>query len=178
MSLRDYLIENDLSAAAPADVVAGLDATVEISRNERLQNLRAVMNVLQNGEFEIAAATIKTAMDESPALAIYWDAIKGDGINWSSPKAATMIRMLAVAGNWPETLTAKLLALGIVEGPGWKKAGLDALPSEADVAAAQETIASEALREAVAARYQAVRAAVDAGEILTWDAARTAMGAE
>lgn len=173
MTLRDYIITNDLASATPADVIAGLTETVEISRNSERWLLTGIGYLIGRDAMLGLLAALEASPQTKPFVYILTA-----GIFLDDPQTREAIAGLQAAGIVSAETAAALLDAGIKYGPAWRKAGLDALPSEADVAAAQETIASEQLREAVAARYQAVRAAVDAGEILTWDAARTAMGAE
>jgi len=172
MHLRDYLIQTDNATTAATDVRAGLAETVEISRNSTRQTITDVAKALG------FATTIAMVERLKAAGLDTFVTVVTAGCRFDDPETIAAIDAAVAAGAVLPDESAAIKAMGIVTGPTWQKYSLSALPSVADIEAAQATIASDELAEQVAQRYQSVRDAMAAGEVLTWEQARAALGAE
>ena len=166
MTLRNYLIANGLASADPAAVVARLAETVELSRNSERWYLTGIGKLIGRDALLQLLAGLEAVPQLKPMLYVLQA-----GVFLDDTETRESIQGVAAAGLMTAETAATLLNAGIQYGAVWQRAGLDALPDKAAVTEAQATIATEQLREQVAVRYQAVRAAIDAGEILTVEAA-------
>jgi len=172
MHLRDYLIQTDNATASAADVRAGLAETVEISRNSTRQTITDVAKALG------FAATIAMVERLKANGFDTFVTVVTAGCRFDDAETIAAIDAAVAAGAVTAEEAATVKAMGITTGPAWRKWSLPELPSVEEIEAAQATIASDALAEQVAQRYQSVRDAMAAGEVLTWEQARAALGAE
>jgi hypothetical protein len=168
--LRDYLIANSLASADPADVRSLLAATVELSRDSRRKNITDIAAEISMEK----TLTLSHKLQSSPLAALML--VVQAGVNFCDPQTIAAVKACEQADLFTAEEAAELLSLGIKYGPEWQRQKLDSLPSVEEIAATQKTIATEGLREEISRRYHAVREAVDTGEVLTIEAAKTKFG--
>jgi hypothetical protein len=171
-ALRNWIIQNQAEVVAASIIRARLGDQVEISRNDSRITIGELMEQLNPDAVQAFEQKLR-----SGGLNAIADAFVS-GITLSNAKIREKITGLGQAGIITNAEVKVLLDLGITYGPRWEFVGLESLPTVEEIQAVQATIATEELREQVAQRYQSVREAIDAGKILTWEAARLAMGAE
>lgn len=181
MSERDVL---QLAEYAGLTDHQALDRLLEVTETGRVtaqQSLAAAAKVLTDAEQDLVSATLLAAAGQSAAMADYRALLLGPGLDWSDSRFQSRLDLLAAAGSWPAETLATLKAIGIQTAPCWQSyTGVLAItvePTLESIAAARATIATDAVRQQLADRYNAVVAAMDAGEVATWDAVRAAMGA-
>jgi len=171
--LRNWIIRNDYATTPPLEVRDRLSGQVEISRNTDRWYLTGIGKLIGRDSLLPLLGALEATPQLKPMLYLLTS-----GIFLDDPETRQSIADVRDAGVLSADAAALLLDTGILYGPVWQKAGLKELPTIEEIELVQATIASEQLREQVAQRYQAVREAMDAGEILDWEAARAALGAE
>ena len=170
-ALRNWLVANNHATTDPREVRDRLSDQVELRRDDDRYTPAGIGKIIGRNAMLQLLGGLDSTPETKPMLVI----ITG-GIYLSDAETRETIMGLQQAGLLSEENAAKLLTQGIEHGPVWTQAGLEFLPTVEEIAAVQATIGTEELREQVAQRYQSVRDAIDAGEILTWEAARTALG--
>lgn len=171
-ALRNWIIANGHAATDAKEVRERLGNQVEVYRDSQRWTMAGVMDVLGPQ----AVITMERKL-RAADLGVFAQAL-ASGIQFDAQSTRDALMMCAQMRVLESAEVDALLAIGLRYGPAWEKAGLEALPTVEEIEAAQATIATEELREQVAQRYHSVRDAIDAGEVLTWEAARAALGAE
>jgi hypothetical protein len=172
-ALRNWLVTNNHATTDPREIRDRLSDQVELRRDDERYTPAGIGKIIGRDAMLQLLGGLDSTPETKPMLVI----ITG-GIFLSDPETRETIVGLQQSGLLSEDNAGKLLKQGIEHGPVWQRDGLESLPTVDEIQKVQSTIATEELREQVAARYQSVRDAIDAGEILTWEAARVAMGAE
>ncbi len=172
-ALRNWIIRTGNQTAEPSAVRTALAETVELSRCSERWYPSGIGKLIGKAGLVPLLAGLKADPASEPMLVLITS-----GIFLDDEETRQTIEDIRDAGLLSTDHAQLLLDAGILYGPLWKKVGLTAEPTTEDIAAVQATIASEELRERVAQRYQSVRDAMDAGEVVTWDAAQDALGAE
>jgi len=172
-ALRNWLVANDKAKSTAADIQTALSETVEVSRNSERWYLTGIGKLIGSTTLMQLLGGLEAVPQLKPMLYVLQA-----GIFLDDEETRASIAVVRDAGLLTTDAATKLLDTGITYGPAWQKAGLTELPSVEAIEAARASIATEDLREQVAQRYQEVRVAIDAGDVLTWDAARKAMGVE
>jgi hypothetical protein len=180
MSDRDVLQLAEYAGLTDQQALDRLLEVIETGRVTVQQSLAAAAKVLTDEEQELVSATLLAAAGQSAAMADYRALLLGPGLDWSDSRFQSRLDLLAAAGSWPAETLAKLQGIGIQTAPRWQSYGssITVEPTLESIAAARATIATDAVRQQLADRYNAVVAAIDAGEVATWDAVRAALGAE
>ncbi len=171
--LRNWIIRNDHATTDPTEVLDLLGETVELQRNSDRWYLTGIGKLIGRDALLPLIGALEATPQLKPMLYLLTS-----GIFLDDPETRQSIADVRDAGVLSADAAALLLDTGILYGPVWKKARLEELPSTEEIQAVQATIASEELIEKVAQRCQQVRKSLDAGEILNWEAARAALGAE
>ncbi len=180
MSDRDVLQLAEYAGLTDQQALDRLLEVIETGRVTAQQSLAAAAKVLTDSEQELVSATLLAAAGQSAAMADYRALLLGPGLDWSDSRFQARLDLLAAAGSWPAETLATLKSLGIQTAPRWQSydGAIAVEPTLESIAAARATIATDAVRQQLADRYNAVVAAMDAGEVATWDAVRAALGVE
>lgn len=180
MSIRDVLMLTEYAGLTDQQALDRLLEVIETGRVTVQQSLAAAAKVLTDEEQELVSATLLAAAGQSAAMADYRALLLGPGLDWSDSRFQSRLELLAAAGSWPGETLATLKSIGIQTAPRWQSydGAITVEPTLESIAAARATIATDAVRQQLADRYNAVVAAMDAGEVATWDAVRAALGAE
>lgn len=150
-TLADVVTAPDLSGLSDADCAAALAVPVELSRDTSPKNVRDIAYVLSPDQFSLVWGTLKAAAPTNALIDAHIETISSTGINFASDMTRGMVLALAAGTPWPDDVRDALLEMGIQHGPRWRKEGLGAAPSAADVTAARAALARVALNTAVAA---------------------------
>jgi hypothetical protein len=171
--LRNWIINNGYANVDPLEVQQILSQQVEIKRDDNRWTITGIGSLIGREALIYLVAGLESTPETKPMVYVLTS-----GVYLTDNDTRETIMGLQMAGLLSEENATKLLNQGILYGETWQKSGMNALPTIEEIQAVQATIATEILREQVAQRYQSVRDAIDAGEILTWEAARMALGAE
>lgn len=182
MTLRDVLKTAEFRAYTDQQALDALLATVEISRNNSAFTYSGLnLAFLSVG---IDPTILIGARAKLKAIPIGGDDLEAMLLSGGVDFTLDAIRTQILANIQTGALTADQLALcnaalqiGIRTGARWIKEGLSVEPSLVDITSARTTIAAEDVTEWVRVRCNEVLTAIDAGTVLTIDAARTALGA-
>lgn len=171
-ALRNWIIASGHATSEAKEIRERLNDQVEVYRDSQKWTMAGVMDVLGPQAVIVMERKLRAAN-----LGVFAQAL-ASGIQFDADSTRDALMMCAQMRVLESSEVDALLSIGLRYGPAWEKAGLQELPALEEIQAVQATIATEELREQVAQRYQAVREAIDAGEILTWEAARAALGVE
>ena len=175
------LLFNDpaLKELAEADDAAGILAAINLKdrerTNEELQTINAIVLAYGEEAAGTAAAVLKTAATQNPLLDAIYLKFCSTGISLADPRAQAMLDILFTGEL--AALGASIKRLGVwYQSRAEQEFGEEA--TEQHVADALVLFARRKLALLVVARYNAVMAAVEAGDVADWEAARAALGAE
>lgn len=177
MALRNDLMRAEFAGLTDQQALDRLLEIVETGRVTSQQTLAAAASVLTDEEQEQVSATLSSAAAQSPAMADYRGLLLGPGLDWSQERFRGKLDLLAVAGSWSAETLNKLKQIGIQTAPQWQAWGQSAEPSLQDVTDARASIAAAEVTEWVRVRCNEVLTAIDAGSVLTIEAAKAALGA-
>lgn len=183
MSLRDVLQLAEYSGLTDQQA---LDRLLEVTvlatdptaytwsgTNERLGQMGLPLEVLAGWDSVLIGLPGGAMMDRM---------LSSGGVNYTLPNVRAGLQAVLDAnpGESVAAVITALMEIGVRHGPRWQAydGAITAEPTLESIAAARATIATDAVRQQLADRYNAVVAAIDAGEIATWDAVRAALGAE
>lgn len=155
---------------APDEYSANDDAAVLTILNtksiEKSDSTRRTLTYLLDNLTPEEAVVVRTVLRSSEYLKIAYDALNGTGIDLSSPKTQAMLDQLTAANAWTDAfpnLGTKLKEFGKWSvSPAEEVLERDA--TQDDINAARQYEAESVVRPWAAARYNAVVAAIDAGE--------------
>lgn len=128
----------------------------------------------------VGKSDLVTALDAKLKLAgLEWVRIQlgGNGINFADTETQRMIDGLEQASLFTAEQASQLRGVGVRLISSWEDLGESEPLTEAEVAEARDQLAQVAIVRKVADRYNAVVAAITAGQITTLEAAAAALGA-
>jgi len=182
---------NELAEAGDAvGILAAINLRDRQRTNDELQTINAIVLALGEQAAGIAAGVLKTAAAQNPLLDAIYVKFCSTGIDLSNARTQAMIDLL-FASTIPigldeqnQPIMFDLMPLGqAIKAMGvWYQSLADQEfgeeATEEHVTDALVLFARRKLAMLVVARYNAVMAAVEAGDVADWDAARAALGAE
>lgn len=183
MSLRSTLMLPEFSGLTDQQALDHLLEVIELDHdttaykwsgtNERLGQMGLPFEILAGWDQVLLSLPSGSMMDRM---------LLSGGVDYTLPNIRFGLQQV-LASNPAEpvpTVINALLEIGIPHGPRWKLNALQIpiTPTLQDITDTRVTIASEALQQQVRERYNAVLTAMSAGTIVTWEQARTALGAE
>lgn len=171
MHLRNYVLQHNTLTAAE------IHAALTTPRRVRLPVADATWSIAGLAErLGVAAAEAIYQAVIGAGLHGIAARLASVGLDTGDPQWSEYVDTIGAAvPELAEHLTA-LRDIGHDTRPPWEVAGMSEAPTVEEIEAVQATIASEELREEVASRYQRVRDAMDAGEVLDIQAAITLFG--
>lgn len=182
---------NELAEAGDAPgILAAINLRDRERTNDELQTINAIVLALGEQAAGVAAGVLKTAAAQNPLLDAIYVKFCSTGIDLSNTRTQAMIDLL-FASTIPigldeqnQPIMFDLIPLGqAIKAMGvWYQSLADQEfgeeATEQHVADALVLFARRKLALLVVARYNAVMAAVEAGDVADWEAARAALGAE
>jgi hypothetical protein len=143
MTLAEFIASLNLTGSAD-EIAATLNAATVTQTNSTLQRSSDMILALGETNAEIALTAFETAMAGSAILRSQYQALNGQGLDFSNALVQATITSL-VAGGLPSGIGASLAAMGIQQiSPYQQWAGVGQSPVTADqVTAAQATLVQD-----------------------------------
>lgn len=182
MTLRNVLQLEEFLPLSDADALAALLLQVEFPADTTAYTWSGLSEkLLEAGIDPMLLVSLDALLTSLPVGGTMFDKLlTSGGVDFSLAGIRTQIAInqsLPISADQQIVLAACLL-IGLPVGPRWVRDGIPEEPTLESIAEARATIASEALYQQVTTRYNAVLDQMQVGSIVTWDAARLALGAE